>query len=90
MVPEALRAKPSVTPLFPGRLISAASIARLATEIDPDVPMTEPVVRIARVSTFAASIADVILIAPELLPPTSPILNVPAVTRKISDCLRER
>jgi hypothetical protein len=32
----------------------------------------------------------VIFIVPELLPPTSPILSVPAVTWKISDCLSER
>ena len=66
-------------------------MARFATVIEPDVPITDPdpVVRRARVSTYAGSIAAVMLMVPELLPPISPIRSVPAVTRRSSVCLRE-
>ena len=54
------------------------------------MPTTEPVVLRASESTKAGSMAPVMFMVPELLPPSSPILSVPAVTKKISDCFRER
>ena len=62
-----------------GRLIAVARIARLAMVIElPCVPTTEPVVRSAKVSVSAGSIAEVMLMVPELVPPAAPMRNVPA------------
>ena len=60
-------------------------MARFATVIEPDVPITDPVVRRARVSTYAGSIAAVMLMVPELVPPPAPTRKVPAVIRFISE-----
>jgi hypothetical protein len=75
---------------LPGRFISAASIARLAIEIEPDVPITDPLVRRAMVSVPVGASADVMLMVPELVPSTSPILSVPVVMRLISVDFSER
>ena len=66
----------------PGRLIAVARIAKLAIVIElPCVPTTEPVVRSAKVSVRAGSIAEVMLMVPELVPPTAPIRSVSAEIR---------
>ena len=68
MALEALRAKPPETPLLPGRLISAASMARFAIVIEPEVPTTDPIVRRVKVSVPVGVSAAVMLMFPELEP----------------------
>ena len=75
--------------MLPGRFISAASIARFATEIEPEVPTTEPDVRRARVFVPVGASAAVMLIVPELVPPTPPILTTLAISRFSSAATKE-
>jgi hypothetical protein len=74
---------------LPGRFISAASIARFAIVIEPEVPSTDPLVRRAKVSVPAGVSAAVIFIVPELVPSTSPILTTSATRRFISAATKE-
>ena len=74
---------------MPGRFISAASIARFAIVIEPDVPTTEPLVRRAKVSVPIGLSAAVMFIVPELSPSTSPILTTSATRRLISAATKE-
>ena len=70
--------------MFPGRLIAAASIARFATvNALPAVPITDPLVLRAKVSVPVGARAAVMLIVPELVPSTAPILTTSA-TRRLS------
>ena len=60
-----------------GRLTKLASIPRFATEIElPDVAITDPLVRSAKVSVPAGFSAAVMLMVPEFVPPNSPILTL--------------
>ena len=77
-------------PLFPGRLISEASMARFATVIElPIAPITSPLVRRAKVSVPAGVRAAVMLIVPEFVPFSAPILTVLAESRFSSAATKE-
>ena len=57
--------------------------------IEPDVPTTEPLVRRAKVSVPVGASMAVMLIVPELVPSTSPILTTLARRRLISAATSE-
>ena len=88
--PEATRARFPVTELFAGRFTKLASIPRFATVIVlPVVAITEPLVRKAKVLVPVGAIAAVMLIVPELVPSTAPILTLLAESRFSSAATKE-
>ena len=65
-------------------------MARFATVIElPIVPITSPLVRRAKVSVPAGAIAAVILMFPEFVPSTAPILTLLAVSLFSSASIKE-
>jgi hypothetical protein len=88
--PVATKAKLPVMELFPGRLTTAAWIARFVSVIEPaSVPMTDPLVLRARELVPPGVSAAVTFIVPELAPSTSPILTTLATSWSSSASTRE-